>query len=90
MISTEKRVRERAFGIEYLWNLDRQIVLELAFVKPHRSSPVRTAPGDQLALGLRFQQPINNRMILRFDTMVGWRSDAEDLFGIRFEFRHKF
>jgi len=77
-----------ASGIEFLFNFDMQLVLEVAAL--HKFGGNATAPGDQLGLGVRFQLPLNNAMIFRADAMVGFREDAGDLMGIRAEFRWKF
>jgi hypothetical protein len=79
-----------ALGIEFLFGLDQQLVLEGAIVQVDDDKPDRTALGNQYGLGFRYQIPVNNAMILRVDGMYGWREDEEDLSGIRFEFRWKF
>jgi hypothetical protein len=76
-----------ALGLEYLFNLDQQIVIETAVVKETGEGVIK---GDQLGLGLRYQRPITNAWILRADTMVAFRESDDDLFGVRFEIRRKF
>jgi hypothetical protein len=75
-----------AVGLEKLWGVSRQVVVEGAVVQRMDSSPF----GDQYALGVRFQQPINNAWIFRADAMHGWRQGLEDVFGVRVELRRKF
>ncbi|NJL28714.1 MAG: hypothetical protein HC897_12895 [Thermoanaerobaculia bacterium] len=76
-----------ALGVEYLFNLDRQIVVEAAYAgKSEDFDPV----GEEYALGLRFQEPLSNAWILRFDVMHGWREKTEDVYGVRVEIRRKF
>ena len=75
-----------AFGVEYLFNLDRQIVVEAALVEPMDDNP----KGSEYALGIRFQEPLTNAWILRADVMAGWRDGQEDLLGARLEIRRKF
>ena len=78
-----------ALGLEYLFDkLDHQIVLETAVV--NRIGRNSTANGDQLGIGFRYQLPITNALILRWDLIAGFRQNDEDLFGIRFEIRRKF
>jgi hypothetical protein len=77
-----------ALGVEYLFNLDQQIVFEAAVVNDIGGKS--TAAGDELGLGFRYQRPITNALILRADLIAGFRQDAEDLFGVRFEIRRKF
>ena len=75
-----------ALGVEYLFNLDRQIVVEAAVVERMDGSPL----GSEYALGVRFQEPLSNAWILRFDAMAGWRDEREDILGVRLELRRKF
>ena len=75
-----------ALGVEYLFNLDRQIVVEGAAVERMGNSPL----GSEYALGFRYQQPISNAWIVRFDAMHGWREGREDILGARIEIRRKF
>jgi hypothetical protein len=77
-----------ALGVEYLWNLDRQLVLEVATVQ-RRFSDIPNI-GAEYALGARFQQPLNNAWILRLDGMYGFRDGIRDIFGGRVELRWKF
>ncbi len=80
-----------AIGVNLLGaNLNNQLVLEFAFVEAYGDADERKAPGDQYAVGLRYQHPITHAIILRFDTMYGWLEDAQDIAGIRFEIRYKF
>ena len=77
-----------ALGLEYLFNLDHQIVFETAVVRDLAGASV--AKGDQLGLGFRYQLPISNALILRSDLIAAFRQNDEDAFGIRFEIRRKF
>ncbi|MBT6205439.1 MAG: hypothetical protein HOI34_17330 [Rhodospirillaceae bacterium] len=79
-----------ALGVEYLFNLDRQLVVELAALRTFGDDATRSAPGDQFALGVRYQQPISLDWIIQFDVMHGWRESADDISGVRFEIRNKF
>ena len=71
--------------MEYLFKLDRQIVVEAAVVERMGGSVL----GSQYALGARYQHPISNAWIVRFDVMHGWRQGLEDLSGVRLELRRK-
>ena len=79
-----------ALGIEYLFNLDQQIVVEAASVQIMGNGANRVAVDDQYALGLRFQRPITSAWIVRTDLMYGIRDSDNDIAGIRLEFRRKF
>lgn len=74
-----------ALGVEYLFNLDRQIVLEAAVVERMGGS----ALGSQYALGARYQHRISNAWIVRLDAMHGWRQGLDDVYGLRLELRRK-
>lgn len=74
-----------ALGLEYLFELDRQIVVEAAVVQRMGDS----ALGSQYALGARYQHKISNAWIVRLDAMRGWREGLEDVYGARLEIRRK-
>jgi hypothetical protein len=83
-----------AIGLNYLFDLNQQLVVEAAMVQiiGDRNKPGRPAAGDQFGLGVRYQRPLNHWLILRADAMVGWQ-DADrdnDLIGARLELRAKF
>ena len=81
-----------ALGIEYLFNLDQQIVVEVASVQviggPNQAG--RPALGDQYGFGVRYQLPITQAWIIRADAMYGIREFDEDIRGFRIEVRRKF
>ncbi len=79
-----------ALGVEYLFNLDQQIVVEIAGLQVIDSKEGSTAAGDQLGFGLRWQLPISNATILRADAIYALRENQEDLSAVRFEIRRKF
>lgn len=74
-----------AFGVEYLFSLDRQIVFEAAVVERMNDNPL----GAEYAFGARYQHPITNAWIVRFDAMKGWREGRDDVYGARVEIRRK-
>lgn len=79
-----------AIGIDLIGeDLDRQLLLELAYQTPHGSKNL-AVPDDQFAAGARYQFPISYRFLLRFDAMYGWRRGLEDVYGTRMEYRWKF
>lgn len=81
-----------ALGVQYLFALDQQLVVEAATVQVMGGDNVagRAAAGDQYALGVRYQLPISPAWIARADAMYGWLDNAEDISGVRFELRRKF
>ena len=81
-----------AVGLEYLYSLNRQIVVEVAALQviEGENENGRSARGDEYAIGLRYQFPLNEAWIFRADTMHGWRVEDENLAGARLEIRRKF
>ncbi len=90
--ATATRTYGGALGLEYLFNLNQQIVVEAAAVRimGDENEPNRPAKGDQYGVGIRYQIPLTRSWILRADAMLGWRNQEEDLAGARLEFRYKF
>ena len=76
-----------AVGVEYLFNLDRQIVFEVATVQRRRSNNVF---GAENSIGARYQHPFTKTWILRLDAMKGWLQGQRDIYGARVELRRKF
>jgi hypothetical protein len=80
-----------ALGVDLLGNaFDRQLILEAAMVQVFGDPATRIAPGDQYAVGVRYQKKLNNSLILRADAMHGWLRNSNDVDGVRMELRHKF
>ncbi|WP_417514324.1 hypothetical protein [Minwuia sp.] len=77
-----------AIGLQYLFNLDQQIVVEAATVQAYGNDA--NARGDQYALGVRWQLPISKAWLIRADAMYGIRNNDDDIAGLRFEVRRKF
>ena len=69
-------------------DLDRQLLLEFSYLTPHGDRAI--ALGDQYAVGARYQFPISNATLLRFDAMHGWRAGEQDVYATRMEYRWKF
>ena len=74
-----------ALGVEYLFNLDRGLVVEGAVVQRTGDSLL----GSQYALGARYQHKVTNAWIVRLDAMHGWREGLNDVYGARLEIRRK-
>jgi len=81
-----------AIGIQYLFDLQRQLVLEVATVQimGDVNEVGRAAVDDQYGFGIRYQHPISPAWILRADAMYGLLKNADDFKGARFEVRRKF
>lgn len=79
-----------AIGIQYLFNLQKQIVFEIATVQTLREAADRTVPGPQNAVGLRYQHNIDKAWLFRADAMYAERNGLEDVGGMRIELRRKF
>jgi hypothetical protein len=75
-----------AVGLEYLFNLDRQIVIEAATVQRRGNN----TQGAQHSIGARYEHPFTKTWILRLDAMKGWQQGQRDISGVRVEFRRKF
>lgn len=74
-----------AVGLEYLFDLTRQIVFEAAVVERMNDNPL----GRQYAVGARYQHKVGNAWIVRLDAMRGWREGLDDVYGARLEIRRK-
>lgn len=80
-----------AIGINYLFNLDQQLVFELATVQPNsKLNPKGPALNPQYAAGIRYQRPLDKAWIIRMDGMYGSIDSQKDISGIRLEIRRKF
>jgi hypothetical protein len=78
-----------AIGLQYLFNLDQQVVVEVASVQPFSKDGIG-AQDPQYALGLRYQIPINHAWLFRADATYQLIESADDNIGIRTEVRRKF
>lgn len=81
-----------AIGLEYLFNLNQQIIVEAALVKILEGvgKPGRNAFGDQYGFAARYQLPLTKTILLRLDAMIGFREQQRNLWGARSELRWKF
>ena len=81
-----------AIGLQYLFNLDQQLVFEFATVQPFGDplAGIGTAR-PQYAFGVRYQIPIDRAWLFRADATYQITEGADqDNFGIRAEVRRKF
>jgi len=79
-----------AIGLQYLFNLDQQLVFEVALVQPFEDDGIG-ARDPQYGFGVRYQVPITLAWLFRADATYQILDGAdEDNFGIRAEFRRKF
>jgi hypothetical protein len=79
-----------AIGLQYLFNLDQQLVFEVAMVEPFNDDGIG-AQDTQYGFGVRYQIPIDRAWLFRADaTYQVLEGDDEDNFGIRAEVRRKF
>jgi hypothetical protein len=81
-----------ALGLEYLFNLDQQIVVEASTVQVRNGNfePGRPAKADQYGVGARYQIPLSNSLIFRSDVIYAWRQQDDNVAGVRTEIRVKF
>ena len=75
-----------ALGLEYLFDLAHQIVVEGSAVERMSGNTA----GSEYGIGIRYQQPISPDLIIRFDAMKGWLQGQKDIYGVRAEIRLKF
>ena len=79
-----------AIGLQYLFNLDQQLVFEVAMVQPFENDGIG-AEDPQYGFGVRYQIPIDRAWLFRADaTYHILEGGDEDNFGVRAEIRRKF
>jgi hypothetical protein len=78
-----------ALGVEYLFNLDQQLVFEVGTVQPYENDGIG-AKGAQYGFGVRYQIPITRSWLFRADMTYQIQEGADDNFGFRTELRSKF
>lgn len=79
-----------ALGLQYLFNLDQQLVFEVAMVQPFKDDGIG-ADEAQYGFGVRYQVPIDRAWLFRADaTYQILDGGDEDNFGLRAEVRRKF
>jgi hypothetical protein len=78
-----------AIGLQYLFNLDQQLVFEVATVQPFEDDGIGAEDG-QYGFGVRYQIPIDRAWLFRADATYHILESADDNYGIRAEIRRKF
>ncbi len=78
-----------AIGLQYLFNLDQQLVFEVAMVQPFEDDGIG-AKDAQYGFGIRYQIPIDRAWLFRADATYQILEGEEDNFGLRAEVRRKF
>jgi hypothetical protein len=81
-----------AVGIQHLFDLDQQIVVELSAVRNLEdvSESFEEVVGNQYAVAARYQLPLSNAWLVRADAIYGLRESLDDVAGVRTELRFKF
>ena len=82
-------------GMEYLFNLDRQLVCEVVSLRTRGDTVdsfgvARNAKGDQFGGQVRYQQKLSRCLLFRVDAMAASRDNDRNIAGIRCEVRRKF
>jgi hypothetical protein len=78
-----------AIGLQYLFNLDQQLVFEAAMVQPFSNGGTGVQEA-QYGLGVRYQIALGHSWIFRADATYHLVEGKEDNFGVRTELRRKF
>ena len=80
-----------AIGLQYLFNLDQQLLFEVATVQPF-GDPINGigAVNPQYAFGARYQIALSRAWLFRADATYQILESGPDNFGIRAEMRRKF
>jgi hypothetical protein len=81
-----------AVGVEYLFNLDQQIVLEASTVQVRTSNFElgRQAKGSEYGVGGRYQRNLTNSLLFRADVIYAEELNQKNVAGVRAELRQKF
>jgi hypothetical protein len=78
-----------AIGLQYLFDLNQQLVFEVAMVQPFEDDGIG-AKAPQYGFGVRYQIALSRAWLFRADATYQILEDEEDNFGIRAELRRKF
>jgi hypothetical protein len=81
-----------SIGLEYLFNLDQQIVFEFGTVQTRTGSVQigRQARGAEYGGEIRYQRNITNSLLFRANLMYAEELNLPHIAGIDFELRQKF
>ena len=78
-----------ALGLQYLFDLDQQLVFEAAMVQPFKDDGIGADDG-QYGFGVRYQLALDRAWLFRADATYHLLEGDEDNFGLRAELRRKF
>ena len=78
-----------AIGLQYLFNLDQQLLFEVATVQPFDTDGIG-AQRPQYGFGVRYQIPLTRAWLFRADATYQIQDGGPDSFGFRTEVRRKF
>ena len=81
-----------AIGLQYLFDLQQQLVFELAGERQLSdfSNSFEDEVDNQYAASVRYQVPLSNAWLLRSDAIYAIKEDDDDAAGARVELRFKF
>lgn len=81
-----------AFGLQYLFNLDQQLVFEVAYSDTQDSEEFSALDitGRQIGAGIRYQRNLTKAWLVRLDAVYVDNESIDDTFGYRAELRRKF
>jgi len=81
-----------ALGIQYLFDLQQQLVFEIAGERQLSdfSNSFEDEVDNQYAAGVRYQIPLSNAWLVRADAIYAIKEDEDDAAGARVELRWKF
>lgn len=80
-----------AVGLDLLApQFDQQLIVEVAALKVRGERVDRTAVGDQVGVGMRWQKALSTAHLIRADAMIGLLDNSDNIHGARIEYRWKF
>lgn len=80
-----------AIGVDLLSpEFDQQLIVEAAALKVRGARTDRSAAGNQVGVGVRWQKKLTTAHLIRADAMVGMLDNSDDVSGARIEYRWKF
>lgn len=88
--ATARNTYGGALGLQYLFGLDRQIVFELAGLRPHGERAAAAVQSGAIGAGLRYQHTLSRTWLVRVDGLWTSLRGGEKVRGGRVEFRRKF
>ncbi|MEN0109249.1 MAG: hypothetical protein AAF805_00855 [Planctomycetota bacterium] len=80
-----------ALGVDLIApGFDQQLIVEVAALHARGDLASRTAAGDQVGVGVRWQKQLSYATLVRADAMIGLLDNSDDVSGARVEYRWKF